>query len=48
MDPHEDLNIGGSFIFMAGPAYKVVEEYLASVKKYPNPPAPNLTHFRGD
>jgi arylsulfatase len=48
MDPHEDLNIGGNFIFMAGPAYKVVEEYEASVKKYPNPPAPNLTHFRGD
>ena len=28
-----------------GPALKQVEEYLASVKKYPNPPAPNMTQF---
>ena len=28
-----------------GPALKAVEEYLASVKKYPNPPAPNITRF---
>jgi len=30
------------------PPMKVVEEYLASVKKSPNPPAPNLTQFRRD
>jgi arylsulfatase A-like enzyme len=48
MDPHEDLNLGGNYVFMAGPAYKAVQEYEASVKKYPNPPAPNLTNFRGD
>jgi len=47
MDPHEDLNLGGNYVFMVGPAYKVVGEYEASVKKYPNPPAPNLTNFRG-
>ena len=30
------------------PPMKVVEEYLASVKKSPNPPAPNLMQFRRD
>ena len=30
---------------VSGPALKVVEEYLESVKKYPNPPAPNITRF---
>jgi len=48
MDPHEDLNVGGIYVFMAGPAYKVVEEYEKSLKKYPNPPAPKLTNFSGD
>jgi len=37
MDPHEDLNVFGLFPFAAEPALKVVEEYLSSVKKYPNP-----------
>jgi arylsulfatase len=46
MDPHEDLVVGGLFGWASGPALKVVEEYLASVKKYPNPPAPNITQFR--
>jgi hypothetical protein len=46
MDPHEDLVVGGLFSWVSGPALKVVEEYLASVKKYPNPPAPNITQFR--
>jgi arylsulfatase len=44
-DPHEDLNVFGLFPFASEPALKVVEEYLASVKKYPNPPAPNVTQF---
>ena len=42
MDPHEDLNVGAMFGWVSGPALKTVEEYLATVKKYPNPPAPNL------
>ena len=46
MDPHEDL-IVGTFGWVSGPALKVVEEYLVSVKKYPNPPAPNITKFTG-
>jgi arylsulfatase A-like enzyme len=47
MDPHEDLNVGGNFLWAAEPAFKVIQEYEASVKKYPNPPAPNMTNFRG-
>jgi arylsulfatase A-like enzyme len=46
MDPHEDLVNGGMFGWVSGPSLKVVEDYLESVKKYPNPPAPNITQFR--
>jgi arylsulfatase len=46
MDPHEDLVVLGLFSWVTGPALKAVDEYLASVKKYPNPPAPNITQFR--
>ena len=46
MDQHEDLNVFGLFPIASEPALKAVEEYLASVKKYPNPPAPNVTQFR--
>ena len=46
MDPHEDLQVGALFGWVAGPALEVVEKYLESVKKYPNPPAPNITRFR--
>jgi arylsulfatase len=45
MDPHEDLVVGGLFGWVSGPALKVVEEYLEAVKKFPNPPAPNITRF---
>ena len=46
MDPHEDLNISGLFGWTGGPALMEVERYLESVKKYPNPPAPDITQFR--
>jgi arylsulfatase len=46
MDPHEDLVVAGLFGWVSEPALKVVEEYLGSVKKYPNPPAPNFTQFQ--
>jgi arylsulfatase A-like enzyme len=46
MDPHEDLIVGGLFGWVSGPALKTVDEYLETVKKYPNPPAPNITQFR--
>ena len=45
MDPHEELQVGALFGWTVGPALEVVEKYLASVKKYPNPPAPNITQF---
>jgi len=45
MDPHEDLIVAGMFAWVSGPALKVVEEYLESIKNYPNPPAPNITKF---
>ncbi len=45
MDPHEDLDVSALYAWTAGPAMKVVEKYLESVKKYPNPPAPNITQF---
>jgi arylsulfatase A-like enzyme len=44
MDPHEDINVG-SFAWAYGPSLKVVEEYKEKLKKYPNPPAGNLTRF---
>jgi arylsulfatase A-like enzyme len=47
MDPHEDLNLGGITVFMADPAFKAIREYQETLKKYPNPPAPNLTNFAG-
>ncbi len=48
MDPHEDLVVAGLFGWVSDPALKVVEEYLASVRKYPNPRAPNITQFGSD
>ena len=45
MDPHEDLQVGALFGWTAGPMLEVVEKYMESVKKYPNPPAPDLTNF---
>jgi arylsulfatase A-like enzyme len=47
MDPHEDLIVGGMFGWVSDPALKQVDEYLETVKKYPNPPAPNITQFHG-
>jgi arylsulfatase A-like enzyme len=46
-DPHEDLNVFGTFPWTAEAALKVVEAYLVSVRKHPNPPAPNVTQFHG-
>lgn len=45
MDPHEDLNIAGLFGWGAAPAFKVIEEYKETLKKYPNPQGANLTKF---
>ena len=45
MDPHEDLQVGALFGWTAGPMLEVVGKYKETLKKYPNPPAGNLTKF---
>jgi arylsulfatase len=47
MDSHEDLNVGGINFWPMQEAFKSVNEYLASLRKYPNPPAVNFTNFGG-
>jgi arylsulfatase len=44
-DPREEYNIGALYEWVIGPSLKVVEEYKASLRRYPNPPAANLTRF---
>ena len=44
-DPREDYNIGAKYEWVTGPVLKAVEEYKASLKLHPNPPAANLTRF---
>ena len=46
MDPYETLNVAALFGWTAGPGLEVVEKYLETLKKYPNPPAANITQFR--
>ncbi len=45
MDPHEDLNVGGNFIWAMSPALKAVLAYEETLKNYPNPPPANVTNF---
>jgi hypothetical protein len=45
MDPHEDLQVGALFGWTAGRPLEMVEKYKETLKKYPNPPAGNLTRF---
>ena len=45
-DPREEHNINVFSGWVTGHAMKLISEYQQSVRKYPNPPAPNLTHFR--
>jgi arylsulfatase A-like enzyme len=45
MDPHEDLQVGALFGWVAGPALEAVAKYLETLKSYPNPPAANATRF---
>ena len=48
MDPGEQLNVAFLFPWVLDPALRAVTEYERSVKAHPNPPAPNVTRFRGD
>jgi arylsulfatase len=45
MDPHEDLDVSDYFLWVYGPALGEVKKFAESTKKYPNPPASNLTGF---
>jgi arylsulfatase A-like enzyme len=45
MDPHEDLNVVALFGWLPDPVLEAVRKYEASIKAYPNPPAPNITVF---
>jgi arylsulfatase A-like enzyme len=45
MDPHEDLDNGALYGWVGAPALKAVEQYKETLKKYPNPPAANITKF---
>ncbi len=47
MDPHEDLNLGGIHLWPIVYGSGALMQYFESVKKYPNPPAGNLTNFSG-
>ena len=47
MDPGEQLNVAFLFPWVLNPALMAVSEYEKSVKDHPNPPAPNVTRFRG-
>ena len=44
LDPHEDYQMT-NYSWTGGPVFKVVQEYLESVKKFPNPPPSNVTNF---
>jgi arylsulfatase len=43
MDPHENIQVAGQFAWVLTPVNKVIAKYQETLKKYPNPPAPNLT-----
>ena len=45
MDPHEDLQVAALFGWTIGYGLELVEKYKETLKKYPNPPAPNVTKF---
>jgi arylsulfatase len=45
MDPHEELNVATYFLWVIEPALGEVKKYAETVKKYPNPPAPDVTNF---
>jgi arylsulfatase len=45
MDPHEDLNVFFLFPWTLAPGLEEVQRYMESIKKYPNPPPPNVTQF---
>lgn len=47
MDPSEQLNVAFTFPWVLQPALAAVGAYERSLQHHPNPPAPNVTRFRG-
>jgi arylsulfatase len=47
-DPREEFNANVYRGWVAGHAARLIEEYLQTLARYPNPAAPNLTNFRGN
>jgi len=45
-DPKEQVNVAHLNGWVVAPYLQLVSQYLESLKKHPNPPAPNLTTFR--
>ena len=45
MDPHEDLQVAALFGWSISGPLEAVAKYKETLKKYPNPPAANLTRF---
>jgi len=44
-DPREQFNVAAQYEWVIGPILKPVQGYLESLKKYPNPPAADITNF---
>jgi hypothetical protein len=43
MDPHEDIQMPAQFPWFQVFVFKEIERYQETLKKYPNPPPPNIT-----
>jgi len=46
IDPHEDHDCAGYFGWCAEAPLTEVRKYLESTRKFPNPPAANITDFK--
>ena len=44
-EPREQFKVAAQYEWVIGPILKPVQGYLESLKKYPNPPAADITNF---
>jgi len=47
-DPREEYNANVYLGWVVGHTSRIIGEYLRTLEEHPNPPAPNLTDFRGN
>jgi arylsulfatase len=47
-DPREEYNANVYLGWVVGHSSRIIGEYLRTLEDHPNPPAPNLTDFRGN